>query len=46
LATLAEHAHALPVGLVLDDEEGFRRVVMDKLRRAGVGRGQRFAAPT
>lgn len=47
LAALAERAHALPVGLVLDDENAFRRLVMDKLKRAGVGQaGQRFAPPT
>jgi hypothetical protein len=35
------------VALVLDDENGFRRLVMDRLKRAGVGRtGQRFTPPT
>jgi len=47
LAALAERAHALPVALALDDEGGFRRLVMDRLKRAGVGQAhQRFTPPT
>jgi tetraacyldisaccharide-1-P 4'-kinase len=45
LGVLAERAQALPVMLVLDDEAAFRRLVMDKLKRADHS-GQRLRSPT
>lgn len=34
VAELAAHAHALPVALVLDDEEAFRRMLMERIAAA------------